>query len=86
MQYQEENLAAIAFEIAQFGLLIFSQPSDWVFEWPKEVAHTFDVNEGSVPRKSVGRDLAVFPGIGEIIERGDERHLRAVAHPVLVKI
>jgi hypothetical protein len=84
LQHQEENLSAIAFEIAQLGLLIFSQPSEWSFSWSVDMAQTSSDGGTSAPRKGLGRTLVVFPGIGESVFRHGERSRRLVAYSILV--
>jgi len=74
---QERNLSAILFEGAQLGLLLFSQPSIWVWGWK------VSSGEGGGVRR---RAFVVFPSLGERVERHGRERVREVVVPVVVDL
>jgi len=74
---QERNLSAILFEGAQLGLLLFSQPSIWVWGWK------IGSGEGGGVRR---RTFVVFPSLGERVERHGRDRVREVVVPVVVDL
>jgi hypothetical protein len=74
---QSDNLASIILEGAHFGVLLFSQPSVWVFGW--EV-------KSSTGGKGQNKDLVVFPSISEVILRSGREHLKVVVDAIKEKV
>jgi hypothetical protein len=89
-----ENLSAIVFEGAQLGLLLFCQPSTWMFSWKASARDDISgkgkegsqvtTSDMSTTRTGTGRMWVVFPGIGESVERHGRQRVREVAAPVVV--
>jgi hypothetical protein len=80
-RYQKENLGAIAFKVAELGLILFSQPSTWVFGWTAP-------SHGSIEKKGgAGRAvLVVFPALSELMERGGKNQARTVVDRLAVEV
>jgi len=87
---QSDNLASIILEGAHFGILLFSQPADWVFEWDGKSS-----NQGSkVDQRSgtgtgnggANKFLVVFPSIGKLIRRDGSDNLSLVVDAVVERI
>jgi len=71
--HQKEHLGAIAFKVAELGLILFSQPSKWFFEW---TAGGHEVAEKS---ERHGRPvLVLFPALNEEMDRGGREQVRLV--------
>lgn len=93
-RYQEDNLSALILEGAQLGLLLFCQPSVWLFSWKATVTEEAREKDGSRVRTTdmstggmgSGETLVVFPGIGERTERHGRHRVRELAAPVVVRL
>jgi hypothetical protein len=77
-RYQEKNLGAIILEGAQLGLLLFSQPSVWVWGWKAP-------QDGASGVKG-GRPFVIFPSLAERVEQSGRQRLREVSPPVVVQL
>jgi len=73
---QQRNLSAIIFRGAQLGLLLFSQPSVWVFGWKEPVT----------TESGTRRTIVVFPSLAEVKERNGKQRLREIAAPAVVHL
>jgi len=80
-RYQKENLGAIAFKVAELGLILFSQPSTWLFEWTPP-------NHGSTEKNGGAGSaiLVLFPALSELMERGGKKQTRSVVDWVAVEV
>jgi hypothetical protein len=76
---QENNLSAIIFEGAQLGLLLFSQPSVWTFNWKVDAREELSGRRG-------GRPFIIFPALGEQVESHGRLRLREVFAPVVIEL
>jgi hypothetical protein len=79
-RYQKENLGAIAFKVAELGLILFSQPSTWLFGWTPSHGST---------EKNAGASrlvLVLFPALSEVVERGPKTQTRPVVDWVAVEV
>ena len=90
-RYQEDNLKAIIFQGAQLGLLLFCQPSIWVFGWkaPSREERNGREKDGSqvaTTDMSGARMWVVFPGIAERAEKHGRQMIREVVAPVAVDL
>jgi hypothetical protein len=85
---QSDNLASIILEGAHFGILLFSQPSLWIFGWEGK-----NLNQGGKSGRRFGavdgsanKLLVVFPSIGKVITRDGNDHLRVVVDAMLERV
>jgi hypothetical protein len=90
-RYQEDNMKAIVFQGAQLGLLLFCQPSVWVFGWKassreQRNAREKDGTQEGTTDMSGARMWVVFPGIAEKDEKHGRQMIREVVAPVAVDV
>jgi hypothetical protein len=85
-----DNLSSIILEGAHFGIVLFSQPTVWIFEWDGK-----DLNQGGRSGRrsgngngngSVNKFLVVFPSIGKVIARDGKEQFRVVADAMFERI
>lgn len=83
-------MRAIIFQGAQLGLLLFCQPSTWVFGWKassrEENGRGKDGSQVTTSDLSGARLWVVFPGIAERVERHGRQKVREVVSPVAIDI
>lgn len=84
---QADNLASIIFEGAQFGILLFSQPVLWTFEWDGKNLNQGGTNDQRyrTGNGNANKLLVVFPGIRKAVARGSERG-RVIVDAVLERV
>jgi hypothetical protein len=70
-------------QAAQLGLLLFSQLTEWPFDWPVE---SRNINFENVAHKSGTRNLMVSPALAEKIDEPSGVVLKTVLDPVFVAI
>jgi hypothetical protein len=87
---QSDNLASIILEGAHFGILLFSQPTIWIFGWDKKIssqAGSKDRRSGSGSGNGSAKNtLVVFTSIGKVITRDQSEHLRVVVDALLERV
>lgn len=83
-----DNLSSIILEGAHFGIVLFSQPTVWIFQWDGK-----DLNQGGrsgqrsgTGNGSVHKFLVVFPSIGKVIARDGKEQFRVVADAMFERI
>ena len=76
-QAQSDNLGSIILEGAHFGVVLFSQPSVWVFGWETKRSTTAQAGQ---------RSLVLFPSVSEVIIKSGKQSLRTVVDAVKEEI
>jgi hypothetical protein len=83
-----DNLSSVILEVAHFGMVLFSQPTVWIFKWDGK-----DLNRGGrsgqrfgTGNGSVNTFLVVFPSIGKVVARDGKEQFRVVADAMFERI
>jgi hypothetical protein len=87
---QSDNLTSIILEGAHFGLLLFSQPTIWIFGWEKDNANQGGSKDrrsrSGAGKESADRTLVVFPSIGKVVTIDRSKHVRVVVDAMLERV